>query len=299
MGILVGSLIVYAFRYDDMQGPNPSKYPLLARRIQVDNPIDPQIDFTDLRGKLTSYINGLDEDSAKVSVYFEYLPTGVSININEKNESIAASLMKLPVVMNLYKASELGKLDLDGKVAIKEEWLNQEYGTLYQKGAGYEITRREAARLALKDSDNTALLLVWSEINRSGLTLEDQSLNYLDVEYGLVEDERVQIGARSYSSILKCLYFACFNSKEDSQEMLEYLTQSTFNDRLTKYLPNEVPVAHKIGTFSTRYQSDCGITYVPSRNYILCIMVEGEDPTSSQYIADLSQLVYLYMGESQ
>lgn len=170
---------------------------------------------------------------------------------------------------------------------------------MYQKGEGYEITIRDAAKLTLKDSDNTALLLVWDQLEDVKVTYENDSLNYLDVEYGIVEDNRAQIGARSYSSIIKCLYFSCFNNKADSEEMLEYLSESVFNDRLTKYTPDSLPVAHKIGTYNVRYQSDCGIFYVPSKNYVLCVMVGGEDPRASQIIADISQSVYLFITESK
>ena len=81
----------------------------------------------------------------------------------------------------------------------------------------------------------------------------------------------------------------------DSEEILTYLAESSFKDRLTKYLPEDLPVAHKIGTYNTRYQSDCGIVYLKDENYALCIMVEGEDPEASSIIADLSRRTYLYL----
>jgi beta-lactamase class A len=296
IGVGVGVALVYGTQRIQASSKEQT-YPLLAKRVQIDNPNEVVINFTGLRSNLAEYISSLGENSDKVSVYFEYLPTGVSLNINEKNESIAASLMKLPVVMNLYKASETGRLDLDKKVSIKKESLDSGYGTLYQKGEGYEISLRDAARLALKDSDNTALLTIWNELGKDQLPLNDDALNYLDIEYGVVEDGRAQIGTRSYSSILKCLYFACFNTKSDSEEILEYLTESTFDYRLTKYLPEDIKVAHKIGTYTTRYQSDCGITYLQGKNYAICIMVEGNDPEASEIIADLSNRTYLYLTE--
>lgn len=269
-------------------------YDYLAKRIQIDNPNTVKINFTTLRSELESYIGTLKNGGSNVSVYYEYLPTGVSVNINEKNEVVAASLMKLPVVMNLYKAAELGLLKLDDKVTLKQEWLNSEYGDLYKKGAGYSLTLRELAYLTLRNSDNTALMAVWDSVSRADLANSDQALFYLDVDYNVLKDESVLIGARSYSSILKCLYLSCFNAKDDSNEILRELSKSSFNDRLTKYLPVNVKVAHKIGTFSEKYQSDCGIFYIPKENYVLCVMVQGTDPESSSIIADISQKVYLF-----
>lgn len=289
--ILLGTLFTLFFKNTNNA---VGGYEYLAKRIQMENPNKIKINFTTLRYELVNYLNTFGDKSQKVSIYYEYLPTGVSININENNQVIGASLMKLPVIMNLYKASELGKIDLNKRVALKKEWLNSDYGELYKKGEGYEITIEEAAKLTLKDSDNTALLVIWDELSKITLDDNNLSLYYLDVEYNVNKDETVSIGARSYSSVLKCLYFSCFNNYENSNKILDYLSKSSFTDRLTKYLPNNLKVSHKIGTFSEQFQSDCGIVYAPKENYILCVMVEGSEEGASNIIAEISRRVYSF-----
>lgn len=299
LGILLGSVGLYTINtLIDKQDSTGISYPLLAKRIQIENPNDVKINFSDLRKQLEIYVKQ-QQNPGSLSIYYEFLPSGVAININDKNESIAASLMKLPVVMNLYRASELGLVDLDRKIPLQEQWLNQEYGKLYQKGVGYELTLREAAKLTLRDSDNTALLMIWDSIEKAGLPLDEQSLNYLDVNFSIVEDGRALIGARSYSSILKCLYLACYNTKNSSQQMLEYLADSTFTNRLTRGISPDVKVSHKIGTYNIRYQSDCGIVYLDKNNYVLCVMIEGQDPLASDQIAQVSEIVYDYMTKER
>lgn len=294
--ILIPPLLIGVFFYFASVKNSGLRYDFLAKRIQIDNPNEAKINFSELRKILTEFIQSNNQYSNQVGLYFEYLPTGVSININEKNEAVGASLMKLPFVMNIYKAAELNKITLDKEITIKKEWLNSDYGTLYKKGEGYRTTLKELAKLTLKDSDNTALLAIADTYKSLNLNVDAQSLNYLDVEYNSYnEGKEVMIGSRSYSSILKCLYFSCFNTKEDSNEILEYLTQSSFNDRLTMYLPENMLVAHKIGTYSRSYQSDCGIFYMDRKNYILCVMVNGDDPGASKIIAELSQKTYLFM----
>jgi len=299
LGILLGSLGLYtANTLTDKRNSNVMSYPLLAKRIQIDNPNDVKLNFSELRKQLDVYVKQ-QQNPDSLSIYYEFLPSGVAININDKNESIAASLMKLPVVMSLYKASELGIVDLDRKIPLQEQWLNQEYGKLYLKGAGYELTLRDAAKLTLRDSDNTALLMIWDSIEKARLPQDEESLNYLDVDFSIVEDGRALIGARSYSSILKCLYLSCYNSKDSSQEMLSYLAESTFTNRLTREIPNDIKVAHKIGTYNIRYQSDCGIVYLDKNNYVLCVMIEGQDPLASEQIAQVSRIVYDYMTKTR
>lgn len=274
-----------------------SRYDFLARRVQTDNPNKVALKFSPLRMELEQYVNQ-NKISDKVSLYFEYLPTGVSININEDSEYVAASLMKLPYAMNLYKAVEEGLLDLDKKVTLKKEFLNSDYGQLYKKGEGHTLTLKEAVDLLLKDSDNTALLAIDSELNAVGFKEEEGAVKSLDLSYNLIQDGRVQISAQSYTSILKCLYFACFNNLYNSNEILTSLTKSSFDDRLTRYLPNDLKVAHKIGTFSNKFQSDCGVFYIDTKNYALCILIEGEDPDASKIIADISQKVFIYVRDN-
>ncbi len=266
---------------------------LLAPRLFVSNPNDSIVGFSKLRTELEAYVGSLNTN---VSLYFEYLPTGTSINTGDKNTFVAASLMKIPLAMNLMRLSELGKLDLDQKVSLKKEWLNSEFGTLYQKGEGFTLTYRDALAVLLKDSDNTAAMLIQDTLAKNPLPEEEDSLYSMDVTIELNSEKRAIVSARSYSSVLKCLYFACFLNKADSQELLTYLTQSSFADRLVSGLPNGVKVAHKIGTFSQETQSDCGIVYLERRNYSLCVMVDMADPEGSKTIAYISKVVYDFVS---
>lgn len=57
------------------------QYPLLAKRIFVTNQNDLLINFVGLRQQLRQYVEAQPE---QLGVYFEYLPSGVSIGLNEK-----------------------------------------------------------------------------------------------------------------------------------------------------------------------------------------------------------------------
>lgn len=276
---------------------NSSNYPLLAKRIFIENPSDPQINFEPLRKQLKEY----DANNNLVSsIYFEYLPTGTSIRVDGDEQKTAASLIKLPAAMELYKAAELGKINLDSRITLQQEWLDDGYGDLYKKGAGYQLTLREATKIMLQQSDNTALKAISSSI--LNLVPQEQSpFNSLDIDVSRGEDLSVSISAKSYSSFLKCLYFSCYNNKDDSQEILGYLTQTPFNNRLIAGLGGDsVTVAHKIGVYKEITQSDCGIVYLDKRNYILCAMINGPDnQETSSKITEISKLTYDYVKNLQ
>ena len=275
-----------------------AKYDLLSRRVLIENPNDILLDFTPLKKELESYAaNTVGKD--KMSLYFEYLPTGSSIGINENKESVGASLLKLPVVINVYKLAEEGRLDLDRTVSIEKQWLNSSYGSLYKKGEGYELTIRRAAQYALEESDNTAVLLLMDMIARAPGGMQNGLFDFVDINYDVGSDDTVLIGSQAYASMLKCLYFSCFLNKDDSQEVLYHLTQATAKDRLAKSIPAGLDVAHKIGTFKEQTQSDCGIIYLDKRNYLLCIMVDEGEAEGSRHIAKVSQIVYEFLAPAE
>lgn len=288
---LVGGYVIANFVVQKNSTALQEKYSLLSRRILIENPNDVILDFRKLNQDLQQYIDAnIGQD--KVSLYFEHLPTGSSIGINEDKEIIGASLLKLPVVITAYKYAEEGKLNLDELVPLKKEWLNDSYGDLYKKGEGYKISIREATQYALEKSDNTALLLLFDKIANIQGGPSANTLDFVDANFNTDPNQRVLIGAQSYSSVLKCLYFSCHLNKDNSQEILRYLTMSTASDRLTKHISNDIKVAHKIGTYGKNAQSDCGIVYLDKRNYLLCVMMIGEDGWASEHIATLSRIVY-------
>jgi beta-lactamase class A len=293
--VLIGVAIGKLFDSNDSSENTQTQedYPLLADRLFVDNPNDIKINFSKLRSTLNNYFK---ENNISGSMYFEFLPTGSSVRVNGDSRYRAASLIKLPVAMELFKAAEQGKINLDDKVTLKEEWLNERFGELYEKGVGYELSYNDAVKILLQDSDNTALRLI-IEATDSTLEIEDRALGALDIEFNLDSEDGILVGTRSYSSFLKCLYFACYNTKEDSQRILEYLSETNFDNRIVAGIEDKsLTVAHKIGVFNTQVQSDCGIVYLDRNNYIICIMIEGSNNDSTNgHFSNLSNAVYSYL----
>ena len=269
-----------------------SQYSLLAKRVFIEDPNEPIVAFSPLRTQLTQYFNA---NQLSGTLYFEYLPTGTSIRVGVEEKRIAASLIKLPFAMEAYYAKEKGLLDFNKKITLTEEMLDSNFGELYKKGIGFELTLKEAVDLMLKESDNTALNAVTSLVE--GVVPPAEGVfNSLDAEFVQNEDFTVALTPRAYSSFLKCLYFSCYLDKNDSQELLQTLSESRINNRLPALLPKDLTVSHKIGNYFDETQSDCGIVYIEKRNFLLCIMLDGPSTESTNnHIAQLSKFAYDYV----
>jgi beta-lactamase class A len=275
-----------------------SSYPLLSPRIFVQDQNDIIINFTDLRKELRSFVPTYKD--IRTGVYFEYLPSGVSIGINEKDNFISASLIKVPFIMGIMKLMETGKVQGDSIITLKKEDLDPAFGTLWKRGVGATLTVDEAIQLALKESDNTAAIALdhFSEADPIRKVYDA-----LDIPVNWADDQPV-VNPKNYSSVFRCLYLSCYLNYAGSQKILSLLTQTIFHDGLPAGVPKQIPVAHKIGMYDSpnsnkRVRLDCGIVYVPKRPYILCVLGEvekGQEKQMSDFTKEVSGIVYRFVA---
>ncbi|MBI1863268.1 serine hydrolase, partial [Candidatus Microgenomates bacterium] len=107
----------------DAQAERTYKY--LSKRIFISDQNDLLVNFVPLREKLSKYMDPLKH---KVSVYFEYLPTGNSIGIHDKEEFIPASLLKMPLAMGAKKKIEDGKIDPNEDIVLNDQDIDPRFG---------------------------------------------------------------------------------------------------------------------------------------------------------------------------
>ena len=76
--------------------------------------------------------------------------------------------------------------------------------------------------------------------------------------------------------------------------MLDLLKSQKLNNKLPKYLPQEIDVAHKTGEIDS-LTHDAGIVYAPTSDYIIVILSKSDyPPGAEERIADISRAVYEY-----
>lgn len=272
-----------------------AQFPLLSPRIFAQNRNDIIINFTTLRGQIRTFME--NTEGMHLGVYFEYLPSGVSIGVHEKDDFISASLIKVPLVMGIMKMIEREKITPTQVITLEESDLDRNFGTLWKRGAGTTLTVKEAIDLTLKESDNTAAKALDKLVSSDPIR---EVYDALDIPTDWAGPLPV-VSPKNYSSVFRCLYLSCFLSYEHSQEILHTLTQSAFNDvGLAAGVDPGVPVSHKIGLFDSaksnqRVRLDCGIVYIPKRPYILCVLGEteqGKEKQINDFTQQLSDLIY-------
>ncbi len=303
--LALGTVLAVSLFFNFSRANNgQEKYPLLAKRLFIQDPNDLIINFSPLRDQLRTYSS---EQPDRIGIYFEYLPTGTSINVNGDQDYFRASLVKLPGVMRAMKLIEEGLLSGTETITITANDINPLFNSGEQLAVGGEYSLGALIERSVTRSDNTAYQAIFSRTNQAiGGTDDDERTirdvyDYLDIPRSETGETQF-ISPKNYSSILKSLYFSSYLSYDNSSEILRLLTKSTFDDWLPEPLPNNLPVAHKFGIYSleqpvaAHVHSDCGIIYLPKRPYILCVMVNSADTaTSAGHIRKISEMTYNYL----
>ena len=297
----VMALALSAYFMGTMQVANRSghsqveKYPFLAQRLFEPEHNDLIVNFTQLREVMRSTQK---EHGLPVGVYFEYLPTGSSIGVNDQFEVELGSLAKVPAVMATYKNIEDGVISPDTNMTLKPEYLDNQFGSMWQKGAGAKVTVREAIKASLVESDNTAVNALIASIPNASHEAVFERLDLPKTTDGVFPT----MSPKGYASIFRSLYLSTYLSYEHSNAILDYLSKTKFTDKLPAGVPSSVKVSHKIGVFNTpetktTVYNDCGIVYVPQRPYILCIMAATDEATARKETITYSKMVYSFVAQ--
>jgi beta-lactamase class A len=234
----------------------------------------------------------------KISVFFRDLSSKKFVALNANEKFIPASLLKLPLVIAYYKLGEIQPEILSRQYSFATGTLsyNEQYfspAIHLKENIAYSI--KDLMRQTLVYSDNNSLSMLWNSIDNAFLNRV-----FEDLSIPMTEDPNTNtMSAQIYSSLLRILYNSSYLNRENSEQILDWLNQTDFNDGLMAGLPSDVIVSHKFGerssTDSTTSKElhDCGIVYYPAHPYIICVMTSGQDYKNlSKIISEISRLTY-------
>ncbi|MBI4062508.1 serine hydrolase [Candidatus Gottesmanbacteria bacterium] len=229
------------------------------------------------------------------SVYVEDWNSSFSLGINDTVIYTAASVNKLPILTTLYYKAQKGEIDLDRIITIQEKDI-QDYGTgsirYDTPGATYSI--KTLAKLMTAQSDNTAAYILANHI------VGIEEIQKLVDSWGLTQTDMAnnKTSNRDMSILLKKLYKREVAGEAYTLEMLSFLKDTDFEERLPALLPDSATVYHKIGT-EIGVLHDIGIVRDGTLTYYIGILTtDVNDEEEAQSIAaQISKTVYDYLKQ--
>lgn len=236
---------------------------------------------------VTGKITDLTKDLSGVyGIYVIRLDKELRYGIGHNEVFQAASLIKLPIMAAMYKADEEGVLELDEIHVLRETDKVGGSGSLATQPAGYELSYREIVQRMARESDNTAQAIAINTLGRERIkeyiNLFGMANTSLDTNETTPED---------LGWFLEDLYKGRIANERNKIELLDYLTDTIYEEWITKGVDNDIRVAHKYGR-EVNVVNDAGIIFA-ERPYVLVIMSKGIIAREADnVIPEISRFVY-------
>lgn len=230
---------------------------------------------------ITPQLEALGGDTG---VYVKNLVTGETFARGADVPVVAASVIKIPVMIEAFRAQAAGELRLDELHALADAERMPSCGTLKAMHTGIEMTLLDLVRLMIIVSDNTAtnILIRRLGIDRVNATLRELGCEKTTLRRLLFDSEASHRGlentitAREMGMLLEKLFRGEIVSKEASAAMMDILLDQRLNGKLPFYLhARHVPIAHKTGE-DTGVTHDVGVV-MTQEPLVVCFLGEHVD----------------------
>ena len=249
---------------------------------------------------------------AEVAVAYRTLDGRSEVLIDPDKVFHAASTMKVPVMIELFRQVNAGTIKLDDTIVIKNEFRSIVDGSPYKLSEGDDsdkevyaavgapMTMRRLCELMITVSSNFAANILIDRLGAANVqrTVASLGAEGMQVLRGVEDQKAFDKGLNNTTTArgLLVLFEAIAHGKAAGATadaaMVDILERQQFNDAIPAGVPSGTPIAHKTGSI-TRIHHDAGIVYGP-RPYVLVILVRGieDQKKSAALMADLSRQVF-------
>jgi len=239
----------------------------------------------------------LESQKGTFAVAFKNLDDGSKILINENEEFHAASTMKTPVMIEVFKKQLNGEVSLDDSILVKNEFKSIVDGSVFKlsdfddsdkniyKMIGKYISLKELVYDMITISSNFATNLVIDYIGATSInnSMREIGADKINVLRGVGDLKAFDLGlnntitAKDLLIIYENLANGKIINKNISDEMVNILKNQKYSDIIPKYLPKNLEIAHKDGWISG-VRHDSGIIFLDNeKKYILILLSKNLD----------------------
>ena len=232
----------------------------------------------------------------RLGVYIACPETGESFSHNAEEPMLAASVIKLCVMLEAFRRREEGTLDFNAPVTVRPEDKLPSCGALTYLHDGLTVTVGDLVTLMIILSDNTATnllidLLGEERINR---TIRETGLKHTELQRKLFRPDLAaqglenRVSAEDMGLLMEGLLKGRLISPAASREMLDILLNQRLNGKLPFYLHSRgIRVAHKTGE-DDGITNDVGIL-MTKPPVICCVLANEVDvPSAERMMQDLA-----------
>ncbi len=237
----------------------------------------------------------------KPSVYVWDYVSGKHADLNSNEVYSAASIIKIPVLIQTFKAIEMGMLNLDDKISMTPYYNSSGSGSLQFKGENAVYTIDQLARVMITESDNSATNMLLDATG--GMNAMNQSLRKWGLKETRINDWLPDLPgtnvttAKEMASLIYNIDNPNFFTINSRERMIDYMSHVHNNRLIQAGLPSDAIFIHKTGDIG-KMLGDAGVVYTPNGKKYIVVMLVNRPYNSYQgkeFIVEASTLIYNYM----
>jgi beta-lactamase class A len=246
----------------------------------------------------------------KAAYSFNHPSSGARVERAADQPFIAASVIKVPILMEAFRQAEEEGLDWNAPLPLKEADKVGGSGVLNVLHDGLQTTVRDVAVLMTVVSDNTGtnMLLDRLGVEKVKAFLEGQGCTATRCIRKLYDWDAIragihnQIAAGEITNLLTAAAEGRLVSQGADADMIGIMKKQQYREKIPHLLPKEAVTATKSGSLD-EVSHDCGIVYLPDGDWFaLSIftgdLVQSEDGPErdavNNTIAEMSLACYRY-----
>jgi beta-lactamase class A len=251
---------------------------------------------------------------AEAAVSYRELGSGERLDLNAHTSFHAASTMKIPVMIEVLRATQEGRLSLDQRILLVNQFRSIVDGSVYtlDPGAdsdssmygrvGERVPVRELLERMIVRSSNLATnaLIALVGADRANAAAHALGATEMRVLRGVEDQKAFDAGlinsttSADLAALLEHIEGGDALDAPNTRLMKEILLRQELNDEIPAGLPPGTRVAHKTGSITATLH-DAAIVY-PANGapYVLVVLTRGipDQAAARQLIADISRLVW-------
>ncbi len=249
---------------------------------------------------LTAKLNNLISQypTIKPTIYVWDFETGQSVNIKANEQYPAASIIKIPVLLELFRSIEMGQVNLHDTMRLTDYYRSSGSGHLQFSQAGRSHSLDYLARIMIEDSDNSATNMIMSSVG--GMVDVNRAIRKWGLKNTYIHNWLPDLEGTNYTSakdIAVMLYNidnSSFLSLKSRETIVDYMSHVKNNRLLQAGLPSNAILMHKTGDIGTML-GDAGIVWTAEgKKYIVVILAKRphNSPLGKDFIVKASSIIY-------
>lgn len=247
-----------------------------------------------------NYVKRILKDiPGQTGFYYKSLDGSEVVAFNEDRIFYAASLIKIPILIEAFNRVRIGDMDFDKRYDVRKSDKVPSCGALTYMHDGLEVTLRDLCVLMIIHSDNTAanMLIRILDMDRINQTMIDHEIYMTRLNRLLFDKEASRQGLENIvvlqemARLFEDMYNGRLVSRKASMEMLEILKMQRLNHKIPRMLPKGLPIAHKTGD-DEGITHDVGIVYAKRPFFIGFVSNNTDVIAMENAIGEISRFVY-------